>query len=554
MGYRLETIKLNNFKAFYGTREIAVERKNLLIYGENGSGKSSLYFALYTLFRAAVEDKNKVKQYFDKNSKKYLGNIFITDATDVPFIEIKLSSKNKRSISYLLSYEENQAYDDKLLKSALFSSDFIDYRQVSRLAWKTMSQDMDIFKDMRYVLEVFPSSSYPNKTMWELYTDVEKGAFYERESKKRKYHKKSKGYRDYNGKLEAFNSEIASIFYGCKDDVNKLLHKFFPDYNIEVAFYVNDAKWDHREGEFEPPKIILKVNYHQIPIDKPHVFLNESRLSAIGIAIRLALIKRRLQRSEFKLLFLDDILLSLDMSNRDQVLQIIMEEFHDYQIIFMTHDRALFEMIKRKTSNKSWEYLEFYIGKSKREHDIPVIKDSKSYLQRARELMEDHDYYASANYLRKEVERIFKEILGLPADYPDMKKITLEKLRQQLEIRIKSIDLLNELKKLAENLEKDLKTFIETLEKKEDRELIGQSISFIGKILKLSKEIESLDLNLKKKALNNLKELRELLESYTQRVLNPASHDNLDEPLYKKELEACLDVVNRLADLKKENP
>jgi hypothetical protein len=231
-----------------------------------------------------------------------------------------------------------------------------------------------------------------------------------------------------------------------------------------------------------------------------------------------------------------------------------MEEFHDYQIIFMTHDRALFEIIKRKTSSKSWKYLEFYIGKNKEKYDIPIIKDSKSYLQRAKELIDDHDYYASANYLRKEVERTFKEVLRLPADYPDMRKITLEKLRQQLETRIKLIDLLNELKKLAEKLEENLKTLIKTLEKKEDKKLIGQSISFIGEILKLSKEIESLDLNLKEKALNNLKELQGLLESYTQRVLNPASHDNLDEPLYKKELEACLDIVNRLADLKKENP
>jgi AAA15 family ATPase/GTPase len=47
---RIQTIEITNYKAFRGTHKIKVEGKNIFIYGENGSGKSSLYYALKDFF------------------------------------------------------------------------------------------------------------------------------------------------------------------------------------------------------------------------------------------------------------------------------------------------------------------------------------------------------------------------------------------------------------------------------------------------------------------------------------------------------------------------
>ena len=45
---KITKIELKNFKAFYGTYQIDLHKvgKNLIVYGENGSGKTSLYQAL----------------------------------------------------------------------------------------------------------------------------------------------------------------------------------------------------------------------------------------------------------------------------------------------------------------------------------------------------------------------------------------------------------------------------------------------------------------------------------------------------------------------------
>ena len=57
---RITGVELRNFRAFYGDYHINLHKagKNLLVYGENGSGKSSLYLAL-KLFLESSEGKHR---------------------------------------------------------------------------------------------------------------------------------------------------------------------------------------------------------------------------------------------------------------------------------------------------------------------------------------------------------------------------------------------------------------------------------------------------------------------------------------------------------------
>ena len=53
---RIHNIEITNYKAFLGTHKINVGGKNLFIYGENGSGKSSLYYALKDFWKVVKDD------------------------------------------------------------------------------------------------------------------------------------------------------------------------------------------------------------------------------------------------------------------------------------------------------------------------------------------------------------------------------------------------------------------------------------------------------------------------------------------------------------------
>src|SRR5690554_3632381 len=80
---RLHELHINNFKFFPkqdpNSPLLKIDGKNLLVYGENGSGKSTIYWSIYTLLESAFKTENiEVAKYFEKGGKHGLVNIHST--------------------------------------------------------------------------------------------------------------------------------------------------------------------------------------------------------------------------------------------------------------------------------------------------------------------------------------------------------------------------------------------------------------------------------------------------------------------------------------------
>jgi AAA15 family ATPase/GTPase len=70
---KIDKIRIKNFKAFSELQEFDLKGKNLLVYENNGSGKSSLYWALYTLLQSSEKTVDRINNYFavyNENDKK----------------------------------------------------------------------------------------------------------------------------------------------------------------------------------------------------------------------------------------------------------------------------------------------------------------------------------------------------------------------------------------------------------------------------------------------------------------------------------------------------
>jgi energy-coupling factor transporter ATP-binding protein EcfA2 len=83
---KLNKIALQNFRAFHSFEDkLKFNNRSVLIYGENGSGKSSIFWALHA-FVHYYNNEAKSKAYFTQNDEKSLLNIFNT--TEDGFIKI----------------------------------------------------------------------------------------------------------------------------------------------------------------------------------------------------------------------------------------------------------------------------------------------------------------------------------------------------------------------------------------------------------------------------------------------------------------------------------
>ncbi len=83
---KIKTITINKYKSFKKEETIPVDSKNLFIYGENGAGKSSFYYALKDFFQSSVEN---IKM-------SDLRNMFLDDGGTDCSIEVEFDGGTKR--------------------------------------------------------------------------------------------------------------------------------------------------------------------------------------------------------------------------------------------------------------------------------------------------------------------------------------------------------------------------------------------------------------------------------------------------------------------------
>lgn len=100
-------IKIKNFKAFQQAQTFDLKGKNVLAYGNNGSGKSSLFWAMYTLTQSSIKQDVEIQKYFknfiesDKTTHQSLRNVF-TDSSENSFIELTTIDEHDKKNVYTI--------------------------------------------------------------------------------------------------------------------------------------------------------------------------------------------------------------------------------------------------------------------------------------------------------------------------------------------------------------------------------------------------------------------------------------------------------------------
>jgi hypothetical protein len=148
--------------------------------------------------------------------------------------------------------------------------------------------------------------------------------------------------------------------------------------------------------------IEFEYEFHGKPTHPPMKYLSESHLNSLGICLFLSSAKLFNKNSRF--LVLDDIVTSFDLGHRRRLLRLLREEFKDWQIILLTHERLWFDMIKRELIQNGWLFkdVEWSV-----ENGVQLNKSAADL----REFIDDkRKKFDVSNDVRKLLEASLKEI------------------------------------------------------------------------------------------------------------------------------------------------
>jgi len=450
---RIDKLHIHNFKFFQTEDPIVLGGNHMLLYGENGSGKSSVYWSLYTLFEASLKaNDDDIKKYFSKLIKKEdcLINIHAPEVaanTDNYNSFIEVTTDDDPAIPpYRISISDVAIRGNANAKFVNYASDFINYRMLLGLSSFRHSSKIDlfdlfvedIFKYVQFSKVEITRTGHAGKlaftNAFEIWQQIEQGMEWVKNAKNKdiRAYKNSPLYNEFVALVNSFNLSLQKLL----DYINIHAPNYFKKLGYDFSFVLSlekPASFEKGDTTYQEIPFVLRITipeYEQVlnAIDKPHSFLNEAKLSAIAISIRLAILSQKLKENCLKFIVLDDLLISLDMRNREKVLDLFLApEFSDnYQLLILTHDRTFYQMAKHKIDlleQDNWVYYEMYETKNAG-ISRPLIKGHKTYLEKAQTFFDENNLEESANNLRKAAEAFCKKVLAktdtITEDYSDL--------------------------------------------------------------------------------------------------------------------------------------
>lgn len=432
---RIDTLELRNFKAFRN-ETFAFGGKHALIYGNNGSGKSSLFWALYSFLQSSGKSVADVREYFmpfdatDDDTKRQtarsLVNVF-APLGEPASIRLTWVDETDTKVMKTISAGVVNTGVGSEIKEANLASDFLNYKLLQNFYNVTHKQEIDLW-------DVFRRDIFP-------YFEEGGISYRDRIATVCPRLMRSSGTLAERAELTTLNEGLALFTGQIVNNANAFLKQHFfgnkDVMEVKLQYVPITEAWvraRNRAGTEEPAqhpgrgRVRMWVQLYDEATGtwkeqlRPHSFLNEAQLTRVALAVRIGALQTRVQTTDFKILCLDDMLISLDMSNRDQVIKLLLnyenspalQHFDDFQKIILTHDRGFYNIIRRYTYPQDWNYFE--LSRDETGQSPPVVKTNLTSIEKAEKLYAEGNFEDCAIQLRKELESEVKWALRQPID------------------------------------------------------------------------------------------------------------------------------------------
>lgn len=500
----ISKIEIEGFKAFPKYFSLDFGDKNLLMYGENGSGKSSIYYALHALLQSVFKD-DKGAKYFTIEDERQEHLINISRIEDVrnnslqPYIRVTFNDGRSWVLnrSGLSSDNGGNEFDIRLLNRNCV---FINHSYISRFHSARNSEDINLWS-------VFYKDILP------FYLPVGKDFFLA--TKYDEIYQQSKSNPSLSNKtflnsIDDFNNNLSILINEANKNISSIYNKNFKDnddndleitlcyYSDNVSensshypyylFYGNKRFSENIEKKLYAPQIGIQIKESGQEIYKPQTYFNEAKLTAIALSVRFACLPQTVEDGAF--MALDDMLISLDMSNRMKVIYYLLNDaIKDYKLYIFTHDRLFYHTFKRIIETQydctKWLFGGLYLNDWEDPTSPDFKPEAKNKIDDIHEAYSRHDFFRCGTLLRQLCERCLKELLP-------------ESLRKEEDSTTKNLD---------------------------------------RQILSLEDFCTHEGVNFTQ--FKNLK-------SYKDLFLNSTAHNDITSPFYRNEIKACMKALEEL--------
>ncbi len=562
MKSRLQKIEITNFKAFRHF-SLNLEGRHLLVYGANGAGKSSLYWALYTFLQSGrKQPKGCIAKYFDPAHDEKLLNLHEQKEPTPKPGEIALTLRDvatSNDVVFSISYANHGTHEDPVIVKGDLASDFVTYRFFFGFSDFKNSDDFNIWP--LFEKEILPFCVGTGTAPGELEDRWTKLQVEPPNPNSYRGTAGAKAFRVFNRKLSAYTDKLKPVV----DDISNAAQAFYDTHfadgdkdKITLKLKVTaSAHYSQEEAMVIPPVLKFGIQVGGVEVKKPQSYLNEAKMTQLALSVRFAASSVNLHESDLKLLVLDDLLVSLDMSNRMKVVEILLSpSFDNYQKIILTHDLGFFQEFRRMigANSPSWGFY--------RLSNSTGLSSFKSDMETALEFLEKGQIAECGNRLRKCVETNLTTFLDQAKQKKGLDHLidreAFASLHQKLneasaELSLGSYkefaELLHAQFSLAQLLElaspDDIDPSKFAAATKDEKKAKG---ALIAKLYAARPNLHQCIIDLlsdaSRKRLTAIKLLDEV-RRIKDRILNPASHAGAT-PLYTKEAEDAVKVIQDL--------
>ena len=432
---KITKISLQNFRAFDEPFELDLDGgKNLLLHGENGSGKSSIYLALKRFFEERGDAITTHRNHFSPDSRVSQVRIrmMVRDSTGADRDqEFHWNVADGHPLP--VPKDPNTAPISKELRSLLVDAarraGFIDYRAMLRthLLTKPLSRsnrgpevhntiygaeskglEAQLFDLVSLVILAGVRVTIPGGGETTL------GALMRKVWENRPYARYKRTLASANAATNAFNQAFNATLPELEAKLSEFLNHF-GNHRLAIKFKPVSLAWDKPSLELQGAELIPEITFRGRPIADHHQFLNEARLSALATCLFLAGVW--LSDNDYtnpaypRLLVLDDALIGLELQNRLPILRILQSAaFRNYQVFLLTHDRVWFDLARGHLREEDgWLHKELLADETTGKL-VPRQKAWQSDIDRAEAHLNNADLMAAAVYARAAFEWKLKNV------------------------------------------------------------------------------------------------------------------------------------------------